>query len=534
MICIHKNDLCPIKNSINLNFKKMKKSTFKFTWLQPLIVVMLFMAFAISTDAQTADKRWNIGLHGGAGQYNGDLGNDFYKFDMAFYGFGGLSISRYLGNRLDVTLSATKGEIGFLEGASRFRQEMATATINFRFNILGEKSFFRPYIFAGGGLLMFADNLAKVNSNDVDFAAPSFGAGLNIRLGKAVMLNLSETFIYSSSDKRDGVEMNSNDAFLLHSVGLTFNFGKKKDADGDGVADRKDKCPNTPPGVAVDEFGCPFDSDNDGVVDHLDECPNTPENVVVDKKGCPVDSDNDGVPDYLDQCPNTPANVLVDAQGCPLDNDNDGVPDYLDKCPNTPANVSVDQDGCPLDSDNDGVPDYADNCPNTPQGATVDEFGCTLDTDNDGVPDYLDKCPTIPGPIENDGCPVLKKEVEMLFQKALQGIKFDTGKSSIKAVSNPILDAVMKVMNENPSYKLIIGGHTDNVGGESMNMTLSKDRADAVSNYLITKGISPTRISSSGFGYSMPVDDNSTAAGRTRNRRVELSVEFIEVIEVDK
>jgi outer membrane protein OmpA-like peptidoglycan-associated protein len=224
--------------------------------------------------------------------------------------------------------------------------------------------------------------------------------------------------------------------------------------------------------------------------------------------------------------------VKVDADGCPLDSDNDGVPDHLDKCPNTPADVQVDEKGCPLDEDKDGVADYLDKCPQTPIGATVDEFGCTLDTDGDGVPDYLDKCPTVAGTLENDGCPELTKEVQTLFQKALQGIKFDTGKSSIKPVSFPILDAVMKVMFENPNYKLVIGGHTDNVGAEAMNMTLSKDRAESVAVYLIGKGVSPERISSAGYGLTQPVDDNATAAGRTRNRRVELSVEFIENVTV--
>ncbi|HAH59823.1 MAG TPA: cell envelope biogenesis protein OmpA, partial [Bacteroidales bacterium] len=326
------------------------------------------------------------------------------------------------------------------------------------------------------------------------------------------------------------------DFFLLHSVGLTFNFGQKKDADGDGVADRLDKCPDTPVGVLVDAAGCPLDADGDGVPDYLDKCANTPPNIQVDAMGCPLDEDKDGVPDYLDKCPKTPIGVAVDADGCPLDTDKDGVPDHLDKCPNTPSGVQVDVNGCPLDEDKDGVPDYLDKCPQTPIGATVDEFGCTLDTDGDGIPDYLDKCPTVAGTKENDGCPELTKEVKTLFQKALQGIKFDTGKSTIKPVSFQILDAVVKVMIENPNYKLIIGGHTDNVGGEAMNMTLSKNRAEAVSVYLISKGISPTRISSEGFGLTKPVDDNSTAAGRTRNRRVELSVEFTEkvIVPVEK
>ena len=506
--------------------------------MKKLLLVIIGLAFAFSINAQTADKRWNVGLHGGATQYNGDLGNDFYRTGQAFYGFGGLSLTRLVGNRLDISLLMTKGETGFMGGeAGRFRQQLTTGTINFRLNLIGADYMFRPYLFAGGGVMMFSNIMEGAdNVEKFDFAAPSFGAGLNFRMGKAVILNLQETFMYSSSDGKDGVVKNSNDAFLLHSVGLTFNFGKKSDADGDGVADRHDKCPNTPSGVVVDEFGCPLDADGDGVPDYLDKCPNTPADVVVDAFGCPLDEDKDGVPDYLDKCPKTPAGVTVDAKGCPVDTDGDGVPDYLDKCPNTPTGIQVDADGCPLDADGDGVPDYLDKCPNTPKGATVDEFGCVLDTDGDGIPDYLDKCPTVAGTKENDGCPELTKEVKTLFQKALQGIKFDTGKATIKPVSFPILDAVVKVMNENPTYKLIIGGHTDDVGADAMNMTLSKNRADAVSVYLIGKGISPERISSEGFGETMPVDDNTTAAGRTRNRRVELSVEFIEkvIVPVEK
>ncbi len=505
--------------------------------MKKLLLIFVGLAFALSINAQTADKRWNLGLHGGAIQYNGDLGNDFYKTNQAFYGFGGLSLTRLVGNRLDISLLMTKGEIGYIGETNRFRQQITTGTINFRLNLIGADYLFRPYVFAGGGIMMFSNLLEGENNVEkFDFAAPSFGAGLNLRMGKAVILNLQETFMYSTSDGKDNVVKNSNDFFLLHSVGLTFNFGQKKDADGDGVADRLDKCPDTPVGVLVDAAGCPLDADGDGVPDYLDKCANTPPNIQVDAMGCPLDEDKDGVPDYLDKCPKTPIGVAVDADGCPLDTDKDGVPDHLDKCPNTPSGVQVDVNGCPLDEDKDGVPDYLDKCPQTPIGATVDEFGCTLDTDGDGIPDYLDKCPTVAGTKENDGCPELTKEVKTLFQKALQGIKFDTGKSTIKPVSFQILDAVVKVMIENPNYKLIIGGHTDNVGGEAMNMTLSKNRAEAVSVYLISKGISPTRISSEGFGLTKPVDDNSTAAGRTRNRRVELSVEFTEkvIVPVEK
>ncbi len=277
--------------------------------MKKLLLLFVGLAFALSMNAQTADKRWNIGLHGGATQYNGDLGSDFYKFDQAFYGFGGLSLTRLVGNRLDISLLMTKGETGFIAyETGRFRQQLTTGTINFRLNLIGAEYMFRPYIFVGGGVMMFSDLMEGAdNVEKFDFAAPSFGAGLNFRMGKAVILNLQETFMYSSSDGKDGVVKNSNDFFLLHSVGLTFNFGKMSDADGDGVADRHDKCPDTPAGVVVDEFGCPIDTDGDGVPDYLDKCPNTPAGVLVDAFGCPLDEDKDGVPDYLDKCPKTPA-----------------------------------------------------------------------------------------------------------------------------------------------------------------------------------------------------------------------------------
>ncbi len=118
------------------------------------------------------------------------------------------------------------------------------------------------------------------------------------------------------------------------------------DADGDGVADPMDKCPDTPKGVKVDADGCPLDSDGDGVTDDKDKCPGTPKGTKVNADGCAMDSDGDGVADAKDKCPGTPAGVKVDANGCALDSDGDGVADYMDKCPGTPAGAKVDADGC--------------------------------------------------------------------------------------------------------------------------------------------------------------------------------------------
>jgi outer membrane protein OmpA-like peptidoglycan-associated protein len=89
----------------------------------------------------------------------------------------------------------------------------------------------------------------------------------------------------------------------------------------------------------------------------------------------------------------------------------------------------------------------------------------------------------------------------------------------------------VNVMKENSSYKLIIGGHTDNVGDDAMNMTLSQNRADAVAEYLIGHGVDPMKVSATGYGESAPVDTNASVKGRTRNRRVEFKVEFLKVVE---
>jgi OOP family OmpA-OmpF porin len=126
------------------------------------------------------------------------------------------------------------------------------------------------------------------------------------------------------------------------------------------------------------------DADGDGVPDHLDQCPDTPRGVEVDEVGCPIDSDGDGVPDYLDKCPDTPSGVQVDEAGCPIDSDGDGVPDYLDKCPDTPRGTKVDQHGCPIKPKRPEVPPWPiEGRPVFP----IDQWG--LDADDKAVLDLV-------------------------------------------------------------------------------------------------------------------------------------------------
>jgi OOP family OmpA-OmpF porin len=196
------------------------------------------------------------------------------------------------------------------------------------------------------------------------------------------------------------------------------------------------------------------------------------------------DSDGDGVLDKDDKCPGTPKGVKVDKKGCPIDSDGDGIPDYLDKCPDTPKGVKVDKVGCPLDTDGDGVPDYKDQCPNTPKGAPVNAVGCW----------------------------------------SLKGINFDYNKWDIKPEYNSLLDENAKVLEDNPTMKVEIQGHTDGIGSQGYNQPLSEKRAGSVKAYFESKGISADRITSRGFGKSKPIATNDTPEGRAKNRRIDIVI----------
>ena len=213
---------------------------------------------------------------------------------------------------------------------------------------------------------------------------------------------------YESNREGDWVERNNTLTFFANDVNdLIFTVRYQLlDADGDGVADTRDRCPGTPAGVVVDETGCKSDAVHDGVPDRKDRDADTPAEVSVDERDCEQDCDEDGVVNSKDNCPRTPADTPIDDQGCALDADGDGVPDSADRCPKTPAGIQVDEQGCALDADGDGVPDSADHCLKTPAGTQVDEQGCALDTDGDGVPDSADRCPETPAgtQVDEQGC----------------------------------------------------------------------------------------------------------------------------------
>lgn len=101
------------------------------------------------------------------------------------------------------------------------------------------------------------------------------------------------------------------------------------------------------------------------------------------------------------------------------------------------------------------------------------------------------------------------------------GIRFDTGKSTLKPESMGVINEIYDLMEKYPDLKFSVEGHTDNVGDDASNMSLSADRAETVMKTLVDMGISGDRLTSKGLGESMPMDDNNVPEGRANNRRVE-------------
>lgn len=350
-------------------------------------------------------------------------------------------------------------------------------------------------VLVGGG---YVHNVYGTTGNVSDDGVSGlFGLRFGMGPSLAMRLEAVEDFIPSPNNQSAAVPNNWN--FTLQA-GLSTWLGRSrpKDSDHDGIVDRLDSCPATPRGEAVDDRGCalPKDTDGDGIVDRLDKCADTPAGDRVDARGCslPKDADGDHVTDDLDRCPNTAPGEAVDAAGCPRDSDGDGILDSVDKCPGTPAGTIVDATGCtpPKDSDGDGVVDALDKCPGTATGERVDAIGC----------------------------PALFVAAERTL--VLEGVSFETGKTVLTAQARGALDRVVASLKGHSGERVEVAGYTDSRGTAGANLRLSQARADAVRGYLIERGVPPEQVVARGYGEDDPVDTNTTAVGRARNRRVEL------------
>jgi outer membrane protein OmpA-like peptidoglycan-associated protein len=304
-------------------------------------------------------------------------------------------------------------------------------------------------------------------------------------------VGLALATVYKSSQLIGGDRNMAGDIYepkapshVQHTLGITFQFGGK-DTDGDGIYDKDDACPEV---AGLKQFnGCP-DTDGDGIIDGSDACPDVFGLAALN--GCP-DTDGDGIADKDDACPDVKG--LAAFKGCP-DTDGDGLTDKEDKCPTVAGPKS--NGGCPV-----------------------------LDADKDGVPDTEDDCPTVAGPASNKGCPEVTPEVVESLKIQARSVYFNTGKSTFKAgdaATIASLDAMREILRNYPNAKFSIEGHTDSDGSDKFNQKLSEDRANAVRNAMIEKGVKAENLTALGFGESKPIASNKTKAGKAQNRRTEV------------
>lgn len=287
-------------------------------------------------------------------------------------------------------------------------------------------------------------------------------------VGFGLMRSVGSNELKFRSDIRYRIDMRDPNSYSdwLWNVGFLLPVGAPPvppvvDADGDGVNDGADQCPGTPPGTPVDARGCELDADGDGVVNSKDDCPNTRSGARVDARGCELDADGDGVGDSIDRCPNTPRGTRVDANGCKVIGDADG----------------------------DGVLDNRDRCPNTGKGVRVDVNGC-----------------------------------EFTVEIKLPGVTFELDSAKLTPQSLTVLNDAADTLKKYPKVTVEAEGHTDSQGADAYNQRLSQRRAEAVRDYLVSRGAAAANITARGYGESQPVASNANAAGRAQNRRVTLRV----------
>lgn len=113
-----------------------------------------------------------------------------------------------------------------------------------------------------------------------------------------------------------------------------------------------------------------------------------------------------------------------------------------------------------------------------------------------------------------------KKDTKDVLKDVFDNLTFETGKDVIKTESYPYLDELAGVLAQAKDWKLSIIGHTDDVGSDAFNLDLSKRRANSVKNYLVSKGVVDSMVTTDGKGESMPLVPNDSAENRAINRRV--------------
>ena len=503
-----------------------------------MVIVMSSNVFA-----QIFQRQIFTGLHGNATKLIGGEVDDSSVRILAEFN-GGYYITRKIGVGIEAGYGfvTVRDKDQLLEVMSHlvskedapFKTTFIPISVFGRYNFIKDQNWI-PYLTGGMGVMMWnCENTEDFVSHDelnipvshpsgsVSFSGNNFianiGGGIEWEISRTVAIDFGVKYqrIFNQNQDMSGestTDLGRKDAQtgnLSAGFGITLRFGGWRDSDGDGIEDKLDKCPFVPEDFDdfEDEDGCPdYDNDADGLLDSVET--NTGTFISADSTGTDpnvADTDMDGVNDYDEVYTYLTDPLSVDTDADSL-SDGDEVNNYQTD-PNSP-----DTDG---DGLNDGDEIFIHQT--DPKNA---------DTDGDGFMDGDDKCPLEPetfnGFMDDDGCP--DKKPEIIFEKkspiVLDGVNFKVGSSELTDNAKFVLGKVVRTLKDYKEMYLEISGHTDSSGSRSLNMKLSRKRAESVRRYLINQGIEDFRWRAIGLGPDHPVTSNKTKAGRAKNRRIE-------------
>ncbi|MDH7515592.1 MAG: DUF6089 family protein [Bacteroidota bacterium] len=373
------------------------------------------------------------------------------------------------------------------------------------------RSKLRPFVFVGLGFTSFdpnrtidernynyGDGIYQYLKDEKSALAMPLGLGLVYTASEIIDISLAFSKTYTFTDNLDGWTVNINDNYPFASVGVMLYFGGKRE--------EKPKYVPPPPPVVTD-------TDGDGLLD-------TEEQTTYKTDPKNRDTDGDGLTD---------GDEVKIYKTDPLNKDTDGDRladgEEVTRYRTDPLKKDTDGDGCidgdevldmrtdPLKTDTDG-----DELTDCDERNIYRTNPLVMDTDGDGVNDGKE-IKTGTDPLKAD---VFK--VETGAKIVLEGINFETNKATILPESEEILMRAYQTMRTNPTLRVEISGHTDDVGSDASNQKLSERRANAVRDWLVNKGIDGSRIQTKGYGEKQPTVPNTSPENRAKNRRIEFKI----------
>ena len=501
--------------------------------LTKLLTFITILVLWTNSFAQVSDYSLKYGIQGHLLGQNTEFDNDPYKISPFVRGFFRVPLVSVLDVELGTAFGALKGE----DNADNY-WSTNLVPVDFRM-ILSPftNDSWGPYIYGGIGILRWNVENKPSSPSPVETKSSGwhgvipFGGGIEFALADNVILDISGGYNHTFTDDLNYYnnwqsDKTTNDGYFNGGLGLTFVSGSgSSDADGDGLTKKQEKEIGTNPDVA--------DTDGDGLTDGE-------EFLSFNTDPLKADSDGDGLNDGMEiKTYKTNPNAV--------DTDNDGLTDSdeINKYKSSPLNDDTDKDGLKdateielktdmnnPDTDGDGLKD----------GDEVNKYKTDAknkDTDKDGLTDFdeITKYKTNPSDKDTDkgtvddktevdrGTNPLNPKDDVILDVSapivLEGVTFETGKADITPESEKVLMKAYNTLLAYPDMKVEIRGYTDNVGSARANKRLSQRRANAVRNWLISKGINPDRITAVGMGEANPIADNSTPEGRRLNRRIE-------------